>query len=227
MSTSQTRTALRKRKEQAQRRKAILDSAREIFFDRGFMAATMDSIADGCDLAKGTIYLYFESKEELYVSIMAEGARLLKEDLDRIGDLSLPADKLLEEILNIYYAYYVRNPKYFTMMFLSSQPDVSDRAPAELIRECVDIAGDCMRILSDVIGKGMAAGLFRKGDSWALANILWSTVNGIIMHYQPGTMYRDKIMKLPLEEMLKGALNLALNGLGCTGGRLKAVDADL
>ncbi len=207
------RTALRKKKEQAMRREAILNAAREVFFQRGFMASTMDSIAEGCDLAKGTLYLYFRSKEELYVSIMAEGLDLLKKDLERVKDLSVACDLLLGEVLEAYYRFYESNRKYFRIMFLSSQPDVSERVPNELLNECMDTAGQCMQVLSNIIERGMEEGVFRPVSPWPFANILWSTVNGVIMHYEQGALYREKILKLPLREMLQEALDLALNGL--------------
>lgn len=213
MRVSHNRTALRRQKEQAQRRQAILDAAREAFFEKGFMTATMEAIAQRCDLAKGTIYLYFRSKEELYVSIMAEGLELLKDDLNRVRSLSLPCDRLLGEVLKIYHAFYEGNRKYFRIMFLSSQPDVRERVPDELLRRCMERARECMEVLSRLIEKGIQDGVFRSVSPWAFANILWSTVNGIIMHYEQGTLYRDEILKLPLQDMLREALDLALNGL--------------
>jgi len=221
MGDSQKKTLIRKQREQADRRKSILNSAREVFFDKGFMAATMDAIADGCDLAKGTVYLYFKSKEELYVSIMVEGLGLLREDLARIRGLVLPADGLMAEILRVYYTFYERNPKYFRIMFLSSQPDVRERAPDELFRQCVDRAKESMQMLCEVIEKGIEDGVFRRVNPWAFANILWSTVNGIIMNYEQGPFYRDEILRLPLQEMLREALDLALNGLRVAGSGLQ------
>ncbi len=213
MSNSQKRTALRKQQEQAVRKDAILNAAREVFFQKGFMASTMDSIAEGCDLAKGTLYLYFRSKEELYVSIMAEGLDLLRKDLERVKNLPLACDLLLGEVLDAYYAFYQSNRKYFRIMFLSSQPDVSERVPDALLETCMDSARRCMQILSCVIEKGIDEGVFRSVSPWPFANILWSTVNGIIMHYEQGALYREEILQLPLREMLQEALDLALNGL--------------
>jgi AcrR family transcriptional regulator len=222
MRAGHKRTAVRKQKEQAQRRETILNAARESFFEKGFMAATMNSIADGCDLAKGTIYLYFRSKEELYVSIMAEGLDLLKKDLAKINHMPMTCDLLLGEILQVYYAFYQNNRKYFTIMFLSSQPDVRERVPDSLLKECMDSAKQCMQVLSSVIEKGIEEGVFRQVSPWAFANILWSTVNGIIMHYEQGAVYREEILRLPLQEMLREALDLALNGLRASKHALRA-----
>ncbi len=214
MNEGQKKTTRRRRKEQAQRRQSILEAAREVFFDKGFMDATMDAIADRCDLAKGTLYLYFKSKEELYVSIMAEGMRLLKKDFDRISGLPSPADELLAEALQTYYGFYQENRKYFRIMFLSSRPDVRERVPAELLEECLDSARGCMQILNDVIEKGMVNGAFRRVAPWPVATILWSTVNGVIMNYEQDALYRDEVLRgVSLEEMLRQSLDLVLNGL--------------
>jgi TetR/AcrR family transcriptional regulator len=204
---------MRRQREQVERRKSILKAAREVFFKKGFMAATMDAIADRCGLAKGTIYLYFKSKEELYVSLMAEGMGLLKKELEKIIHLPLPSDKLLGEVLQTYYTFYQRKRQYFRIMFLSSQPDVRERVPDDLLRQCMDSARDCMRILSDVIQGGVESEVFREVNPWAVANILWSTVNGIIMSYEQGPLYRDEIVGLTLEEILRASLDLVLEGL--------------
>lgn len=58
-------TKERRMREKKRRRQQILEAAKTHFFEKGFMAATMDKIADSVELSKGTLYLYFKSKEEL------------------------------------------------------------------------------------------------------------------------------------------------------------------
>ncbi len=213
MNNGQTPTAIRRQKEQAQRRKSILKAAREVFFQKGFMAATIEEIAGRCGLAKGTIYLYFKCKEELYVSIMREGLGLLKKELGKIAGLPLQSDELLVHALQIYFAFYKKNRKYFTIMFLSSQPDVRELASDKLLRECMDTARDCLRTVSDIVEKGIKSGLFRTVNPWVVANILWSTINGIIMSCEQDSIYREEILGMEIEEILRESLDLALNGL--------------
>ena len=54
------------------KRREILDAAELVFTTRGFSAARMDDIADTAGVAKGTLYLYFSSKQELFVSLLEE-----------------------------------------------------------------------------------------------------------------------------------------------------------
>jgi TetR/AcrR family fatty acid metabolism transcriptional regulator len=59
----------------------ILDAARKIFAKKGFADATMDEIAATCGLAKGTLYLYFKSKRDVYLRTLLHG---VAEMLDRL-----------------------------------------------------------------------------------------------------------------------------------------------
>ncbi len=213
MNNGHTTTALRRQKEQAERRKSILKAAREVFFKKGFMASTIEEIAGRCGLAKGTIYLYFKCKEELYVSIMAEGLGLLKKALAKTAGLPLQSDELLFHVLETYFAFYRKNRKYFRIMFLSSQPDVRELASDKLLRECLDTARDCMRTVSVIVEKGVESGLFRTVNAWAVANILWSTINGILMSCEQDSIYREEILGMEIEDILRESLDLALNGL--------------
>src|ERR1700761_979686 len=59
------------------RRSGILKAARKVFARHGFDGATMDDVAEACDIAKGTLYLYFKSKRQIYLGV-------LKEDLESL-----------------------------------------------------------------------------------------------------------------------------------------------
>ena len=49
---------------------AILKAARRLFFEKGFKTVTVESIARKAELSKGSIYLYYNSKEEIYTQIL-------------------------------------------------------------------------------------------------------------------------------------------------------------
>ena len=67
-----TTTLLRKEKEKEQRRNIILDVAQQLFFSKKYDEITIEEIANKAQLAKGTLYLYFKSKEELYSAVALE-----------------------------------------------------------------------------------------------------------------------------------------------------------
>jgi len=62
----------RRERERLMHRKEIMDAAVEVFSKKGFFNATLDEIAQKAEFSKGTLYLYFSSKEELLYSILQE-----------------------------------------------------------------------------------------------------------------------------------------------------------
>lgn len=213
MNTGQKRKTERRQKEQLARRRAILSAAREVFFAKGFMDAKIDDIAERCGLAKGTIYLYYRSKEDLYTSIMAEGMERLRREFEVLRDIAPGECGLVEKAFSAYIGFYNRNKKYFRIMFLSNQPDVRARTPQEVLLRCMETGLECMGIVRDLVQAGIERGYYRKVDPWAVANILWASVNGIIMAYENDPLYREELAGMELEKMLLHSLDLVTEGL--------------
>src|ERR1035437_7744928 len=73
-----------------ERRENILKVAREVFFEQGFAAASMSTIAARLGGSKGTLYNYFKSKEELFAAYVRDECRRFADDVfDGIGDLDI------------------------------------------------------------------------------------------------------------------------------------------
>jgi TetR/AcrR family transcriptional regulator, repressor of fatR-cypB operon len=70
ITTSKKQLLSRKEREKISRQGDILNAARELFLSKGYHKTTLEEIARHADFGKGTIYNYFESKEELFRSII-------------------------------------------------------------------------------------------------------------------------------------------------------------
>jgi AcrR family transcriptional regulator len=87
----------RRQEASAQRRQAVIDAGLEVFSTRGFAAARLDDVAERAGVAKGTIYLFFRDKEDLFEQIVLGAAAPV---LARIESVVSRADLPLEEILS-------------------------------------------------------------------------------------------------------------------------------
>ncbi len=67
------KTLTRKERERLTRRQDIITAAREVFAIRGYADATLDEIAARAEFGKGTLYGYFENKEDLFEAVIVEG----------------------------------------------------------------------------------------------------------------------------------------------------------
>lgn len=77
--------AERKQLEKNARRKIILECAAAVFQRKGFIASTIEDIAEKAQIAKGTIYLYFKSKADLYFNLTQPAIENLSWQLKRIA----------------------------------------------------------------------------------------------------------------------------------------------
>ncbi len=59
--------------EQAAKRERILAAALKLFAHEPYQAVTMDRVAEAAGVAKGTLYLYFQSKDALYLGVLSDG----------------------------------------------------------------------------------------------------------------------------------------------------------
>ncbi|MFP8881486.1 MAG: TetR/AcrR family transcriptional regulator, partial [Myxococcota bacterium] len=89
-------------KKKAAVRRRILESAKEVFFRDGFMDANLDEVAERADVAKGTLYRYFENKAQLYVAVLSHKGKVFEEKLKSALDPDAPPDEALWDASRFY-----------------------------------------------------------------------------------------------------------------------------
>jgi AcrR family transcriptional regulator len=97
------------------RNSQILEAARHVFAQRGFAEASMDEIAQSAGLAKGTLYLYYRSKQELYHAALREGLFALCNELEREVDLAPTLARVIETYVATKVSYFERHLDFFRL----------------------------------------------------------------------------------------------------------------
>ena len=67
----------RREREKVQRREDLLRAAKKVFFKKGIHTATIDDVAHEAEVGKGTVYLYFDTKETILAHLLLEGLDML------------------------------------------------------------------------------------------------------------------------------------------------------
>lgn len=78
------------------KREQILEGARRVFMEQGFEAASMNDITRAAGVSKGTIYVYFENKEDLFAELIEYQRRLITETVSHAVDGHLPLPEALK-----------------------------------------------------------------------------------------------------------------------------------
>jgi len=155
----ETRTETRRRRK-AERPQEILEAAFIEFSRNGYATTTLDQIAERAGVTKGTIYVYFESKEHLFISMVRE---LMKATFDVIKEMFERHEGSTAELLraqfSFIYEHMVGDRRRREMMRMLIAEAARFPALAERYRE--DIDGPCQELLMRTIQRGVDRGEIR------------------------------------------------------------------
>jgi AcrR family transcriptional regulator len=105
--------ALRRTREREQRRDAILRAAEKVFHQRGFAQTTMDHVAHAAELSKGTLYLYFKNKDDLFVALSSCMVDDFLARFQQVLDQGGPGIEQVRRMLTAYGEVVTANPEHF------------------------------------------------------------------------------------------------------------------
>ncbi len=99
-SSEKTRSGLRRTRRKESRPNELLEAALELFVERGFAATRLEDVASRAGVSKGTLYLYFESKEELFKAVVRSGILPVIENAESmVGQFRGNASELLRSVV--------------------------------------------------------------------------------------------------------------------------------
>lgn len=81
-----------------QKKKYILETARDVFTQKGYKSVTMKDIVDACDISRGGLYLYFSSTREIFLEVL----RMEQEEADDVFEKSISKEAGPADILALF-----------------------------------------------------------------------------------------------------------------------------
>ncbi len=169
--------ARRKEREFNLRRAEILEQAEKIFAAKGFHNTTVAEIAAASEFAVGTLYQFFESKEQLYTVMLTE--KLNKMYAGIRESVALEADTVRRiECLVASQFRFVENNAEFCSIFIRGDHlfSLSEGSAALRIRMVADYAVH-VSFTEEVIREGIRAGILKEMDPRMMAAALMGIIN--------------------------------------------------
>ncbi len=175
--------AERKEREKQQRRLNIIEAAEKVFFEKGFDDTTMDEIAEIAELSKGTIYLYFKSKEELFMEIVKRGNKILM----NLFDKAIKKEKNgLNKVKAIGEAFIKFCHQYsdYNKAYMRDFPKIK-KYRDEINHSDIDDFKDGNHVFIDVIKEGIKDGSIKSNiDPVKASLLLWGQTLGVLQLIQ-------------------------------------------
>lgn len=159
------------------KRSSILEAARTVFSRKAYADAAVDDVAEHAHIAKGTLYLYFKSKEELYLAALVSDLRAMSADArGKMESVSGFREKL-RAFLTVRLDY-CRSHENFLRIYLAEYGTMFLRAP--LNRELHQLVRENIRYVSQVVEEAIGSGEIRSVPAPATAAAIFDMSRGLI-----------------------------------------------
>ncbi len=171
----------RKEREKEARREEIIDAAEKVFFEKGVGVSTMDDIAQAAELSKGTLYLYYKSKEDLVLAVVVRGMEILEDMFRKAVETGEPSIVRIQNLGEAYYRFFNQYRNYFRLFYFFENPQAQSQVSEEMRQTCAVAEGNVWRLVISPIQDGINEGMLHKElNPMEAAVMLWSNSNGLM-----------------------------------------------
>ncbi len=177
---------------------AILDAAAELFASRQFHEVRLDDIAASAHVGKGTLYLYWRSKEDVYLAIIRRGfAAVLDRSRDHPATSQADAWQSLEAIVEALVEFAFKYPGVYRIM----RSGILTPEDADIQR----VRGLLVEKIVEALQRGIASGVLEDESPELTAQYVLSFVRGAVLYPPEG---------LTPESLRQHMMRLLRRGLG-------------
>ncbi|MTI61556.1 MAG: TetR/AcrR family transcriptional regulator [Firmicutes bacterium] len=135
----------------------IVDAALRLFADRGYAETSMSSIAEEAGVSKGTLYLYFSSKEEMFREMMETGFEAMLKQIGSLIKKDRPVKELVYDYIRISHDFCEENKEVSRIIADNFAKVISDEFKERMDKQLEEMLS-YLRIL---IERGIKDGVFK------------------------------------------------------------------
>ena len=167
----------RKAQERQARRRRIQEAARTVFSERGYAGASIELIARAAQLSVGAIYLYFRSKEDLYVSLVEDTLTVFDVDMAQVREQTEVSGRL-RATWSILVRWAEKDPEGPRILRLLAQPAIRPQLSDEVVTAVSAGIGRVQDHIGASVADGIHAGIYRQVNAREIADLAWSVLLG-------------------------------------------------
>jgi len=158
-------------------RDRILAAAKAEFAAKGLGGARVDEIAERADVNKRMIYHYFESKANLFLTVLEEAYLDIRKTEQELRLDDLPPKEALLQLVRSKWNYYLANPEFLS---LTSNENLHKGRHLKKSNRLGPVNRDLLDMMQRLLARGVAEGVFREGVDAEQLNI---TIAAISCYY--------------------------------------------
>jgi AcrR family transcriptional regulator len=186
----------------AQRREELLASAAKVFAENGYQGTDMQALADEAGVAKGTVYLYFASKEELFLAAVDHGVKQMKAHIDAEVDGVADPLEWIGQAIRAYLSFFKEHPEQVEL-WIQERAEFRDRKQPTYFVNREERKAKWLAMLRRMIAEGR------------LRNVPVERIDGVVSDLVYGTMFTNHFSgrHRPLDEQARDILDIVFHGI--------------
>jgi AcrR family transcriptional regulator len=162
----------------ANKRERILAAGLRLFANQTYQAVTMDRVAEAAGVAKGTLYLYFPSKEALYLGILSDGLETVSKRYQATNDTRQDVAARLRRAIEVSIQFYDER-RDLLRLIATEEPRLAE-ARNRLIQTWRERG---FVFFTTLIEEGMRTGVFGHTDSRAATLAILGGIRSVLLYY--------------------------------------------
>ncbi len=184
------------------KKEKIMNAAINFFSENGFDKSALDDIAKYAGVGKGTLYLYFKDKEDIYIKSIKHIFDKWIDKMNEVIGMDLNAVEKLEKYIDVNINQITSNMSLAKLLirevpnFLLKLHKSNKMGPMKIYKKRE-------KHLSMIIEQGIKSGEFKKVNKEIMANIIIGSINSYVMKY---IFHSDKICEKDFKEYKKTIL---------------------
>ncbi|MGD1840513.1 MAG: TetR/AcrR family transcriptional regulator [Thermonemataceae bacterium] len=192
-----------------QKRFRIVAAAEKLFSHEGVEKVTMNHIAQEAKVGKGTLYLYFKSKEELYSTILVKAFDRLEAYFQEVYQKTLSGYEKVIQLAHAYLQFALQEPHYFDAIlhYQNSSFDFDRLAEAPENAKAVQRGADLMQQIIQVIKTGQDDTSINPAlQVEEVAFIIWGQLTGVLQIIKKKMDLVNYLQPLKVDRLLETQL---------------------
>ncbi len=183
-----------------QTKELLIKSARKVFSEKGYHDAHISHIIEKAGVARGTFYLYFESKDEIFREVLKRAIDDLKQIIKPIDTSFDIQQQVLSNICGVIY-YALKNKDLTKIVLYRDKWNKNSRIIDEFVRDLIEMIENSLK-------KGISMGLLKPHNTHLFALAIVGTMKEIIKEViEKEEVDISYMCKELVEFWLKGLIN--------------------
>lgn len=195
-------------------RGSILAAAERLFAEKGIDKTTMDDIARESEYSKATLYVYFQSKEEIINAIFLSGLVLLQRKLQEAIDTAGSWCGAYDGICTAVVRYYGERPEACGVLVNDGAGRQEEAHLDQEVRDILRVRRSIGKLVADFLRRGAEEGLIRLDlPAEELVLLFWSALEGMVRMAGQRDVYLNETLEVSRDDFLRHGCQMLLHAM--------------